>query len=223
MRQLSIVVLLLLVAVVANAQPYHVGDDVKAPVAIHRVEPLYPDEARQARISGIVILETTIDRNGVIRDVRVLKPLPFGLSQAAVDAVKQWSFKPGTKNGEPVDVISNLTINFMLHSDDAPLRVGGDVRAPVVVQKVEASYTEEARNARINGIVILEVVIGRDGLVKKASILKPLPFGLDQAAIDAVTQWKFKPGTLNDKPVDVIFNIVINFKLDQKAPDSEPH
>ncbi|MEA2344383.1 MAG: bla regulator protein blaR1 [Thermoanaerobaculia bacterium] len=221
MRRLSIVALLLLVSMVANAQPYHSGGDVKAPVAIHRVEPLYPDEARQAGISGIVILETLVDRNGVVKDVRVLKPLPFGLSEAAVDAVRQWRFKPGTKNGEPVDVISNLTINFMLHSDDAPLRVGGDVRAPVVVQKVEASYTEEARNARINGIVILEVVIGRDGLVKKASILKPLPFGLDQAAIDAVTQWKFKPGTLNDKPVDVIFNIVVNFKLDQKTPDSE--
>ena len=228
MRRLSTVVLLLLVAMIANAQPYHSGGDVKAPVAVHRVEPLYPDEARQARISGIVILETTIDRNGVMKDVRVLKPLPFGLSQAAVDAVKQWSFKPGTKNGEPVDVISNLTINFMLEkpdpgSADAPLRVGGDVQAPVAIEKVEAAYTEEARNARISGIIILEVVIGRDGLVKKASVLKPLPFGLDQAAIDAVTQWKFKPGTLNDKPVDVIFNIVINFKLDQKTPDSEPH
>ena len=114
MRRLSTVVLLLLVAMVANAQPYRVGGDVKAPVAIARVEPLYPDEARQARISGIVILETTIDRNGVIRDVRVLKPLPFGLSQAAVDAVKQWSFKPGTKNGEPVE--RRLQPHHQLHA-----------------------------------------------------------------------------------------------------------
>ena len=102
-------------------------------------------------------------------------------------------------------------------SAEAPLRVGGDVQAPVAIEKVEASYTEEARNAGINGIVILEVVIGSDGLVKKASVLKPLPFGLNQAAIDAVTQWKFKPGTLNGKPVDVIFNLVVIFRLDKPA------
>jgi TonB family protein len=223
MRRLSIVALLLLVAMIANAQPYHVGGDVKAPVAIVHVNPIYPEEARRARISGIVILETTIDHNGVVKDVRVLKPLPFGLSQAAVDAVKQWSFKPGTKNGEAVDVISNLTINFKLDSDDAPLRVGGDVRAPVVVQKVEPSYTEEARKAQINGIVIIEAIIGRDGVVKDAHVIKPLPFGLDQAAVDAVKQWKFEPGTLDGKAVDVIFNLTVNFRLDTKAPDPEPH
>jgi len=222
MRRFSIGTLLLLVAVVANAQPYHVGGDVKAPVVIHAVEPLYPNEAVQARISGIVILETLVDHNGVVKDVRVLKPLPFGLSQAAVDAVKQWSFKPGTKNGEAVDVISNLTINFKLDAKETDprsdaLRVGGDVHAPVVIEKVEPSYTEEARNARISGIVIIEAVIGRDGAVKNASVLKPLPFGLDQAAVDAVKQWKFEPGTLDGKPVDVIFNLTVNFRLDKPA------
>ena len=212
---------------VANAQPYRVGGDVKAPVVVARVNPVYPEEARRARINGIVILETIIDHNGVVKDVTVHKPLPFGLSEAAVDAVKQWTFKPGTRNGEPVDVIFNLTINFMLDKNEtdpgsgsAPLRVGGDVHAPLVIEKVDASYTEEARNARINGIVILEVVVGRDGLVKDASVIKPLPFGLNQAALDAVKQWKFKPGTLDGNPVDVIFNIVINFRLD-KATDSE--
>ncbi len=94
--------------------PYRVGGDVKAPVVIQRVEPQYPEEARKARISGIVIVETVIDRNGDVKDVRVLKPLPLGLDQAAVDAVKQWKFRPGTMNGEPVDVIFMLTVNFRL-------------------------------------------------------------------------------------------------------------
>jgi TonB family protein len=44
-------------------------------------------------------------------------------------------------------------------------------------------------------------------------VLKPLPFGLDQAAVDAVRRWKFRPGTLNGQPVDVIFNLTVNFKL----------
>jgi TonB family protein len=223
MRRLAIVPLLLLPLIV-KAQPYPVGGDVKAPVAVVHVDPVYPEEARRERVSGMVILETIIDHNGVVKDITVRKGLPHGLSEAAVDAVKQWVFKPGTINGEAVDVIFNLTINFRLEkkdSDDAPLRVGGDVRAPVVMEKVEPVYTEEARKARIKGIVIVEAVIGRDGLVKNASVLKPLPFGLDQAAVDAVKQWKFKPGTLDGKPVDVIFNLTVNFRL-EKAPDPDP-
>jgi TonB family protein len=94
--------------------PFRVGGDVMAPVVVNRVEPLYSEEARKARIGGIVILEVVIDRTGVVKDARVLRPLPFGLDQAALDAVKQWRFRPGTLNGAPVDVIFTLTVNFML-------------------------------------------------------------------------------------------------------------
>ena len=76
------------------------------------MEPLFPEEACAARISGIVVLETIIDRTGRVIDAKVLKPLPFGLDQAAIDAVRQWEFRPGTLDGVPVDVIFNLTINF---------------------------------------------------------------------------------------------------------------
>ena len=71
--------------------------------------------ARKARISGIVIVECIIDKTGNVTNVQVLKPLPFGLDQAAVEAVKRWKFKPGTLNGQPVDVIFNLTVNFKLN------------------------------------------------------------------------------------------------------------
>ncbi len=104
---------------------------------------------------------------------------------------------------------------------DGTLRVGGDVKAPVVITHVEPVYTEEARKARIMGIVIVEATIGRDGLVKNVSVLKPLPFGLDQAAVDAVKQWVFKPATFNGQPVDVRFNLTVNFRL-QMAPPPPP-
>ena len=120
MRRLSLL-LLALAALPLFAQqigpPYRVGGDVKAPVVITRVEPMYPEEARRNHVAGIVIVEAVIDRNGDVGDVRVLKPLPFGLDQAAVDAVKQWKFRPGTLAGEPVDVLFNLTINFKLDAD----------------------------------------------------------------------------------------------------------
>ncbi|HEX2834727.1 MAG TPA: M56 family metallopeptidase [Thermoanaerobaculia bacterium] len=93
---------------------YRIGGDIKAPKIITRVDPIYPGDAKEARISGVVIVEAHIDETGVVSDTRVLKPLPMGLDQAAVDAVKQWVFEPALKDGKPVPVIFNLTVNFRL-------------------------------------------------------------------------------------------------------------
>jgi protein TonB len=95
-----------------GAGPLRVGGDVKAPIVIRRVEPVIPEAARKARVAGIVILETVIDKEGRVADAKVLKGLPLGLDEAALEAVKQWTFRPGTLNGEPVDVIFHLTVNM---------------------------------------------------------------------------------------------------------------
>ncbi|HKB79830.1 MAG TPA: energy transducer TonB, partial [Thermoanaerobaculia bacterium] len=92
----------------------HVGGDVKAPVAKFRIDPEYTELARKARVEGIVIIEAIIDQNGNVTDARILKGLPFGLEQSALDAVKRWKFVPGTLNGQPVPVFYDLTINFRL-------------------------------------------------------------------------------------------------------------
>jgi TonB family protein len=97
-----------------------------------------------------------------------------------------------------------------------PLRVGGDVKAPIKVKSVPPVYPELARKARIQGVVIIEAVIDREGNVVRTKVLRSpgAHFGFDQAAIDAVKQWKFKPGTQNGKPVDVIFTLTVIFKLE---------
>jgi protein TonB len=94
--------------------PLRVGGDVKAPVAINRAKPDYTDTARKAHISGVVVVEAIVNKQGQVEQVKVLKGLPMGLSDQAVEAVKKWRFKPGTLNGEPVDVIFSLTVNFTL-------------------------------------------------------------------------------------------------------------
>ena len=94
--------------------PLRVGGDVKAPVVQHRVDPVYPDMARKTRVAGIVIVEAIINKDGSVEQVKVIKGLPMGMSESAIEAVKQWKFKPGTLNGEPVEVIFNLTVNFKL-------------------------------------------------------------------------------------------------------------
>jgi len=80
---------------------------------VHDVTPQYPPEAGRERIEGTVVLLAVIGKDGGVRDVRVESGLPL-LAQAAIDAVKQWRYKPYLLNGEPVEVDSHITINFTL-------------------------------------------------------------------------------------------------------------
>ncbi len=80
---------------------------------IHDVPPQYPPEAGRARIEGTVVLMAMIGKDGSVEDVRVESGLPV-LAQAAIDAVKQWRYKPYVIDGEPVEVDSRITINFNL-------------------------------------------------------------------------------------------------------------
>jgi protein TonB len=93
-------------------------------------------------------------------------------------------------------------------------RVGGDVKPPVALQSPAPEYTETARRARLQGVVILEATVSREGKVVSTRVLKGLPLGLDEAAREAVAQWRFTPATRNGEPVAVILTLTINFKLE---------
>jgi protein TonB len=80
---------------------------------IHDVPPQYPPEAGRARLEGTVLLMAVIGTDGSVKDVRVESGLPI-LAQAAIDAVRQWRYKPYLIDGEPVEVDSRITINFTL-------------------------------------------------------------------------------------------------------------
>jgi protein TonB len=94
--------------------PLRVGGDIQAPEKIHNVSPVYPQEAREARIEGPVILEAVIDKQGNVTDVQVLRGLQMGLDAAAADAVRQWKYTPTFYNGQPVEVILTVTVVFEL-------------------------------------------------------------------------------------------------------------
>ncbi|HVS04079.1 MAG TPA: TonB family protein [Thermoanaerobaculia bacterium] len=94
--------------------PIRVGGDVKAPVKVHAPNPPYPEAARKARVQGVVVVEAVIDKQGRVKSVKVVKGLPMGLDKMAADTVKTWRFKPGTRQGQPVEVLYNLTVNFTI-------------------------------------------------------------------------------------------------------------
>jgi periplasmic protein TonB len=98
---------------------------------------------------------------------------------------------------------------------EGPLRVGGDVKAPVAINRAKPDYTESARKGHITGVVIVEAIVNKQGEVEQVKVLKGLPLGLSEQAIEAVKKWRFHPGTLNGDPVEVIFTLTVNFTLDR--------
>ncbi len=91
--------------------PLRIGGNVKAPIKIKHVNPVYPPEAQQARIQGIVIIEAEIDQDGRVANARVIRSVAL-LDDAALDAVLQWEFSPTVIDGKPVPVIMTVTVNF---------------------------------------------------------------------------------------------------------------
>ena len=89
------------------------GGNIKAPTLLKRVPPTYPPIALSARVSGIVILESTIGVDGRVIDAKILRSVPL-LDQAALDAVRQWEYTPTLLNGTPVPVVMTATVSFSL-------------------------------------------------------------------------------------------------------------
>ncbi|RPI56326.1 MAG: energy transducer TonB [Acidobacteria bacterium] len=94
-----------------------------------------------------------------------------------------------------------------------PYRPGSGVLPPRVLREVKASYTEDARRRNLEGEVVLEIVVRRDGSVSDVKLVSGLPSGLNERAIAAVRQWRFAPATRLGQPVDVIVEVAVEFKL----------
>jgi TonB family protein len=92
------------------------------------------------------------------------------------------------------------------------VRVGGNIAQPIKVKEVNPQYPPEAQQARVQGVVILEVIIGEHGKVVEARVLRSIPL-LDQAAIDAVRQWEFSVTQLNGQAVPVIMTVTVSFNM----------
>jgi protein TonB len=93
-----------------------------------------------------------------------------------------------------------------------PVRVGGVISAPTKIVHVAPTYPAIARAAGVGGVVIIETTIAEDGTVRDVRVLRSVPL-LDQAAIDAVRQWRFTPTLLNGQPVAVLMTVTVSFSL----------
>jgi protein TonB len=94
----------------------------------------------------------------------------------------------------------------------APIRVGGNIKPPTKIHDVRPVYPPMAMDAGVTGVVIAEIGVDGTGAVATARILKSIPL-LDEAALDAIKEWRFTPTLLNGAPVPVIMTVTVNFTL----------
>jgi periplasmic protein TonB len=165
----------------------------------------------------------------VVQQVRFKPPPPKQQQELPKPKAKKVPIPdPTPDEPEPIRVVEEIQPDVNLPQTDiifdipegpppaepeGPIMVGGDVQAPVKTFAPPPQYTEIARKARIQGVVIVQAIIDKEGNVTNVKVLKGLPMGLDQSAVEAIKKWKFDPATLNGKPVAVYYNLTVNFQL----------
>jgi TonB family protein len=92
-------------------------------------------------------------------------------------------------------------------------QIGGEVSMPVLINKIEPEYSEEARKAKYSGTVLLSVIIDTNGNTRDIHVVRPLGLGLDVKAVEAVSKWRFRPAMKGGHPVPVQAQVEVNFRL----------
>jgi TonB family protein len=236
-RLAAVLVMLFTFATLAASQAFptrvRVTPDFAQGLILTKIAPVYPALAKQARIQGAVILKVQISKSGDVEKVELFSGHPM-LASAAIDAVKQWKYKPYLMNDEPIDFETKVTVNFTLSDaptadgvvgdapggsfpGDAPqsvhprrARVSSGVMQSFIVKKVPPQYPRDAKE--IQGLVVLKVIVDKEGNVANIQLISGPPM-LAPPAIDAVKQWKYRPYLLNGEPVEVETQVTVNFTL----------
>jgi len=219
----------------AGEGPVRAIGEIKAPRLLKRVEVVYPEDARKARVEGVVIVEVTTDTFGRVRTVKILRSIPM-LDQAAIDAVRQWIFEPRLFGGKPREMIFTTTVTFQIKEGQPsaraevtkgeelprvkPIRITTEIQQPKMIKWVSPGYPQIARLARVEGTVIVEATTDIYGRVQTVKVLRSIPL-LDQAAMDAVRQWVYEPFLVNGKPREICLTTTVVFELDEEEGEAK--
>jgi TonB family protein len=197
-----------------------------------RVAPVYPALARQARIQGDVVVRLTIDEGGVPTDIRLVSGHPM-LSPAALDAVKQWRFRPYEVDEKAVEADTRITVRFRLGSSEPQCsanrrtewvkafeqRTGEHVFT--ADDEIDAVRILQRRAVKIPGGVSaraaksgVEVwcIVDAGGNVGDVRVASPGEAWMDAAAVEAVRKWRFKPARDRGLPVAQVLTLIVEFQ-----------
>jgi len=177
--------------------------EVPALEPISAVRPVYPPLAKTADVQGKVVLRVTVGEDGSVSDIKVVSGHPL-LVKAALVAVQRWRYAPMNK-----PVLTDVTLDFTLPKGD---RADSSVTPPMLIYRPNPSYPQEAKDAKLEGNVVLQVLVAADGTVSDVKVTKSLDKGLDESAVQTVKTWKFLPAVKEGKPVPCKTTVSVNFK-----------
>lgn len=120
---------------------------------------------------------------------------------------------PGIGPGPGVGPGEGPGVGPGIGAETAPIHLSFGMTRPEVIHQVQPRYSEQARRAGVQGMVIVEAVIDEQGQVTNVRLIRGLPMALDQAALQAVQQWRFKPALLAGHPVKVFYTLTVNFTI----------
>jgi TonB family protein len=196
---------------------------------IYKAGPVYPPLAQQAGVRGTVTCRILIAADGAVKAVQPARGHPL-LIPPVIEAVKQYRYRSTTVDGQPAEVVTEVEVKVPagelpaaaavpdVESPGDVYKVGPGVTSPKLIRKTEPQYTEEARDAKLEGTVILTVEVWPDGKIHNAQVKKGLGKGLEEKALEAVEQWEFRPATKDGQPVKVRATIETNFRLMDNPP-----
>ena len=196
------------------------------PKVLHSVKLVHPEEALRDSLEGKVFLKFIVNVDGSVSDVKVLRTTGSKVFQkAAIDAISQFRFKPAEHNGKPVAVWMTQPVTFRLPKQQTtpPASVDADSSKVLAFFMVEVRpklmhavepipHPEEALRDSLEGKVFVKFIVNVDGSVSDVRVLRGLGV-FHQAAIDAISQFRYIPAEHNGKPVAVWMTQPINFQL----------
>lgn len=209
-----------------------------------KVDAVYPAEALRDKVQGQVIIKVLIADTGEVENAEIVSGNPV-LAVSALAAAKEWIFKTWRyKKYIPVSAWATIAFDFQLPDEQSktsstptdgpvvtgkvvesgelpntlttkPLHVGAGMTQGLVIHKVQPVYPPGARRARVQGSVVLQAIISKEGTIENLRVLSGDSMLVD-AAIEAVRQWRYRPYVVNGEPVKVDTQIVVNFTLSQR-------
>jgi len=204
---------------------YSVGPGVVSPRLLDLVTLPYPDDAPPADLPRICTLSLVIGADGVPSQIRVMHSLNSVVDQYVVDSTKKMHFDPGIVSGQPVPVRIGMSFHFATDTNSARPRIMAHAYSPArAVQRAfdkppkpthwaEAEYSDEARRKKIQGVVMVSVLVTEDGMPTDARVEKGLGYGLDQSALECVSRYRFIPATRDGQPIAARITIEVSFRL----------
>ena len=187
---------------------------------LHMVKPVLPAEPGM-RIPGTVVLNVIIDKAGNVESLQTVSGHPM-LVAAAQTAVKQWRYRPYEVNGIPRAVETTIRVEFSEPSDErseastpaaeSPILATAEDMRERLLHKVAPVYPPLARQARIQGAVIVRIIINKLGEVRDLQLVSGLPM-LAPAAVEAVKKWRYVPYESDGEAVEIQTDVQVIFRM----------